>query len=95
MLQFIFLMLVLAQPAAGSRAARTGPDPLPGPRPVTDKDVLGWSSAVPQCGDHGQEQRVMEERMKGLPEECVVVARKRERSADRQAAKLDQSQPHP
>jgi hypothetical protein len=83
----LFLMLALAQPAAASRGI-TGPDPAPGPRPVTDKDVLAWSPGQ-QCADRVQEQRAMEERMKGLPEDCVIKPKRRDSNG------VDQNQPHP
>lgn len=76
MLQFLLLVLAFA-PSAPSRAVMTRPDPPPGPTPVTDKDVLAWSS-MPVCADRRAEQRAMEQRMKGLPEECLVKAKKRE-----------------
>ena len=78
MLHYLLLILAFAQPAAASRAVLTGPDPRPGPTPVTDKDVLAWSS-MPVCADRRQEQRAMEQRMKGLPEECIVKPKKRDR----------------
>jgi hypothetical protein len=84
MLQFVLLMLA---PAAAQNAILTGPDPRPGPTPVTDKDVLAWS--VPKCTDWRQEQRVMEERMKGMTEECVIRPKQRDRGG------LDQSHPRP
>jgi hypothetical protein len=87
MMQFLLLALALAQPAAASRGASL-PDPPPGPRPVTDKDVLAWSPGQ-QCTDRTQEQRAMEERMKGLPEDCIIPPKKRNQDG------LDQSQPHP
>jgi hypothetical protein len=88
MLQFLLLMLALGSlsPAAASRDF-AGPDPRPGPTPVSDKDVLAWPA--PQCADARQEQRAMEQRMKGLTEECVIRPRKRDNGA------LDQSRPHP
>lgn len=86
-MQLLLLMLVLgSSPGAGSHDI-TGPDPRPGPTPVSDKDVLAWSA--PQCADRQQEQRAMEERMKGLSEECVTKPKKRDTSG------LDQSHPHP
>jgi hypothetical protein len=89
MLQVLLLVLAL-NGAPGSRDFN-GPDPLPGPRPVTDKDVLAWSSGPPQCADWRQEQHAMDQRMKGLTEDCVIPPRKPHRQRD----KLDQSQPHP
>ncbi|HEY7006073.1 MAG TPA: hypothetical protein VH392_06265 [Sphingomicrobium sp.] len=91
MLQILLLALALnGAPAASSRTF-AGPDPLPGPRPVTDKDVLAWSKSSGQCVDRRQEQRAMEERMKGLPEECVIKPKNREP----EPATLDQGQPRP
>jgi hypothetical protein len=86
MLQFLLLMLAFAQPATPSREI-SGPDPIQGPTPVTDKDVGGM--AAPQCANRDQEQRAMEDRIKGWTPECIVKPRKRERAA------LDQKQPHP
>jgi hypothetical protein len=77
MLQYMLIMLAFA-PSALPRAALTGPDPRPGPTPVTGKDVLAWSS-MPVCADRRAEQRATEQRMKGLPEECMVKPKKRER----------------
>ena len=77
MLQYMLIILAFA-PSALPRAVLTGPDPRPGPTPVTDKDVLAWSS-MPVCADRRAEQRAIEQRMKGLPEECMVKPRKRER----------------
>ncbi|HEY4069938.1 MAG TPA: hypothetical protein VGM04_00080 [Sphingomicrobium sp.] len=91
MLQVLLLILALSgAPAAASRNF-TAPDPPPGPRPVTDKDVLAWSKSSGYCVDHRQEQRAVEERMKGLPEECVIEAKKQ----DRDGENLDQGHPRP
>lgn len=80
MVQFLLLMLAFA-PSALPRAIVTGTDPLPGPTPVTDKDVLAWSRTS-LCADRRAEQRAIEQRMKGLPEECIVRAKKREPERD-------------
>jgi hypothetical protein len=77
MLQYVLIVLAFA-PSALPRSVVTGPDPRPGPTPVTDKDVLAWSS-MPVCADRRAEQRAIEQRMKGLPEECMVKPKRRER----------------
>ena len=84
-MQFLLLMLALGLSPAGRNFA--GPDPRPGPTPVSDKVALAWQ--IPQCTDRSQEQRAMEERMKGLTEECTIRPKKRDSGG------LDQSQPHP
>ena len=85
MLQFLLLVAGLAQPAVASRDF-SGPDPLQGPMAISDKDTLGMPA--PQCADRRQEQRAMEQRIKGGTPECVVKPRKRQRE------ELDQGQPH-
>jgi hypothetical protein len=86
MLQFLLLMLAFAQPAAPGREIN-GLDPLQGPMPVTDKDTS--EMAPQQCTTAEQEQRAMEERIKGWTPECIIKPRKRDRTV------LDQKQPRP
>jgi hypothetical protein len=86
MLQFLLLMLAFAQAPTLVRETNRL-DPVQGPMPVTDKDVL--EMAPQQCTTAEQERQAMEERIKGWTPECIIKPRKRDRAV------LDQKQPRP
>ena len=86
MLQFLLLTLAFAQPDVASRDF-SGLDPIQGPMPIADKDVLGMPA--PMCATPREERRAQEQRIKGWTPECIVKPRKRDRG------RLDQEQPHP
>ena len=87
MLQLFLLALALNGAAPQERGLVTGPDPIQGPMPVTDKD-LGKMS-VPRCANSREEQRAMEARMKHMTPDCLVIPRKRNGDG------LDRSHPRP
>ena len=86
MLHLFLLALALngAEPSGGRFQTMTV-DPPQGPMAVTDKDLVKMS--VPRCADRRQEQRAMEQSIKGWTPECLVIPRKRTRET------LDQNQP--
>jgi hypothetical protein len=86
MLQFLLLVLAF-DPTVARQAVLTGPDPRPGPTPVTDKSVLAWQAG--QCANWREEQRAMEQRIKGLAQDCTIKPKPRD------AGRLDRSKPHP
>lgn len=86
MMQFLLLVLALAQPDVATRDF-SGLDPIQGPMAISDKDTLGMSA--PQCANAKEERRAMEQRIKGWTPECVVKPKRRDRD------RLDQDKPRP
>jgi hypothetical protein len=75
MLQILLLALAFNGASPQERGLVNGPDPIQGPTPVTDKDLLKMS--VPRCANPREEQRAMEAQMKHMTPECLIVPRKR------------------